>query len=301
MDILIFLIFLIFINGLSSDSFEVVMTNLKTLENYIKEYINEKSPPRSLTHLITCYIREGSYSGTEWTIAGGSIPDDLTEYISTKDLSSGTNAQLCKTYGEIDLPNKEKLDFVHFFAVMNGIENGNSYSDYFAHLVGWGGDTCQLFQDIMNEKGDFETLKEITSSKYFLIKGGFGLTDFISDLDAPILLNKKNDKNYFSDLIKEYYNTKEYENRINNFVKLTFPSIKKKEDFNDEIFKIYSNDQYIKILECKYGMRNGGLLNCLSPSDLKPEYTEHQKAAVFVVSDYLAKNYNYDDTSNITK
>ena len=80
----IFLIFLNFINGLSSDNFEVVMTNLKTLENYIKEYINEKSPSQSLTHLIKCYIREGGYSGTEQTIAGGSIPDDLSEYLSKK-------------------------------------------------------------------------------------------------------------------------------------------------------------------------------------------------------------------------
>ena len=302
MKIFIFLILLIYINGITTDSFETVMTNLKTLENYIKEYINEKSPTQSLTHLITCYIREGSYSGTEWTIAGGAIPDDLPEYISTKDSSAGTNAQLCKTYGEIDLPNKEKLDFVHFFAVMNGIENGNSYSGNFAHLVGWGGDTCQLFQDIMNEKGDFETLKEIISTNYFLIKGGFGLSDFISDLDAPILLSKKNDNNYFSELIKEYYNSKDYENRINNFVKKTFPSIRKKEDFSDEIFKIYNSDTYINILECKYGMRNSGILGCLSPSDLKPEYTEHQKAAVFVVSDYLANNYNYyepnDDTDD---
>ena len=300
MKIFIFLIFLIYINGLSADTFEAVMTNLKSLENYIKEYIKEKSSTQSLTHLVTCYIREGGYSGSEWTIAGGSIPDDLSEYITTKDSSAGTNAQSCKTYGEIDLPNKEKLDFVHFFAVMNGIENGNSYSAYFAHLVGWGGDTCQLFQDIKDEKGDFEALKEITSSQYFLLKGGFGLTDFISDLDAPIILNKKKDNNYFSDLIIEYYNGKEYENRINNFVKLTFPSITKKEDFSDEIFKVYSKDQYIKILECKYGLRNSGILGCLSPSDLKPEYTEHQKAAVFVVSDYLAKNYDDDDTSDET-
>ena len=46
-------------------------------------------------------------------------------------------------------------------------------------------------------------------------------------------------------------------------------------------------------------MRNSGFLGCLSPSDLKPEYTEHQKAAVSVVNDYLAKNYD-DDTSDET-
>ena len=299
---IIFLIFLIFINGLSTDSFETVMANLQALENYIKEYIEEKSSSQTLIHLLTCYIRQGSYSGQEWEIAGGSIPTDLSEYIVTKDKSAETNAQLCKTYGEIDLPNKEKLDFVHFFAVMNGIENGNSYSSNYAHLVGWGGDTCQLFQDIKGEKGDFDTLKEKTTSKYFLKSGQFGLTDFISDLDAPIILNKKSNNNqkYFSELIKEYYNSKEYEKRINNFVRLTFPSINKKEDFNNMIFNQYSKDTFIKILECKYGMRNNGLIGCYIPGDLKTEYTEHQKAAVFAVSEFLANNYNHEDTSDET-
>ena len=297
---IIFLIFLIFINGLSAENFENVMENLKALEDYIKDYISEKSSTYTLNHLLTCYIRKGSYSGKEWDIAGGSIPNDLSEYIITKDKSAGTNAQLCKTYGEIDLPNKEKLDFVHFFAVMNGIENGNSYSSNFAHLVGWGGDTCQLFQDIKGEKGDLDTLKEITISKYFLKSGQFGLSDFISDIDAPTILNKKTNDNqkYFSEIIKEYYNSKEYEKRINNFVSLTFPTITKKEDFYNVIFNQYSKDTYIQILECKYGMRNSGVLSCYIPGDLKTEYTEHQKAAVFAVSEYLANNYNYDDSSD---
>ena len=291
MKIIIFLIFLVYINGLLVDNFEVVMTNLKSLEDYIKNYKKEKSSKESLTHLITCYIREGAYSGKEWEIAGGDIPDDLPNYIEAKDSSLGTNAHLCKNYREIELPNKEKIDFVHFFAVMNGIENGDSYSSEYAHLVGWGGDTCQLFQDIKDEKGDLETLKNITITKYFLINGQFGLTDFISDLDAPIILKKKTDKKYFSDIIKEYYNGKEYTNRINNFVSLTFPKIKKK-DFNKKIFDIYSNDLFIKALECKYGLREEGILGCVSPGNVKTQYINHQSAAVFALSDYLLKNYN---------
>ena len=58
------------------------------------------------------------------------------------------------------------------FAVMNGIEYGNSYSDQFAHLVGWGGDTEQLLEDIMNQKGNLESLMEIlnqSNPKDFII------------------------------------------------------------------------------------------------------------------------------------
>ena len=38
----------------------------------------------------------------------------------------------------------------------NGIENGNSCSSDSAHLVGWGGDTFQLLQDIKNEGENME-------------------------------------------------------------------------------------------------------------------------------------------------
>ena len=298
MKFIILFIALVYINGLSTDNFEVIMENLKSLEDYMKLYIKEKSSEQSLTHLITCYIREGAYSSSEWKIAGGTIPDDLPKYIEEKDSLLGTNAHLCKTYKDIELPNNEKIDFVHFFAVMNGIEHGDSYSDNFAHLVGWGGDTCQLFEDIKNEKGDLETLKNITKTKYFLISGQFGLTDFISDLDAPIILKKKSDKKYFSDIIKEYYNGKEYSNRITNFNSLTFPKIEQK-DLSEKIFEIYSNDQYIKILECKSGLREEGILGCYSPGKVKEQYINHQSAAVFTVSDYLSQ-YNNNNNDNNT-
>ena len=186
-------------------------------------------------------------------MVGGSIPDDLAQYIKDKDSLEGADAQLCQTYREIDLPNNEKLDFVHFFAVINGIENGkSSISGDAAHLVGWGGDTFQLLQDIKNEQGTLTELMEIAKN-YFMKKGGFGPADVVSDLDAPILFKKKNDDNDFADIINDYYKSDEYSNRINNFVELTFPSIKKKEEFRDLLFKIYSSNSFIKILECKNG------------------------------------------------
>ena len=60
------------------------MTDLENLEKYIRLYMKEKSPKYSCTHLITCYIRKGAYTEIEWTIAGGSIPDYLPQYINDK-------------------------------------------------------------------------------------------------------------------------------------------------------------------------------------------------------------------------
>ena len=120
------------------------------------------------------------------------------------------------------------------------------------------------------------------------------MADFISDLDAPIILKKKSDNNYFSDLIQNYYNGNEYENRINKFVEITFPSLKEKSEFREVIFDEYTSDYYIKILECQDGIRDGSLA-CLLPGSVKSQYTKNQKAAVYVFSDYLSEHYVEDE------
>ena len=180
------------------------------------------------------------------------------------------------------------------FAVMNGIENGNSFSSNYAHLVGWGGDTEQLLEDIMNIEGDLESIMNQAKNNYFRIKGGFDEADLISDLDGPILLDMKKDNNNFADIMKDYYSNKENnKNRVNKFVELTFPNLLNKidkETFRNEIYKIYNNDMLISILECKKGIRNG-FLSCLLAGDIKEQYIPQQKAAVYVVSDYLFENY----------
>jgi hypothetical protein len=282
--------------------FSNVMTDLSNLETYIKEYISEKScKDYSLTHLIVCYIRLGAYTSSEWSLVGGSLPSDLVSYIENKDKEKSTSAKLTQTYREIKLPNEEKIDFVHMFAVMNGIENGESFSSNYAHLVGWGGDTEQLLEDIVKENGDLETLINTAKNNYFRIKGGFDEADFISDLDGPILLNKKNDNNNFSDIIKNYYESDEYNNRINNFVKLTFPKLNNKstkENFRNELFNIYSNDMFIQVLECKKGIRESGFFGCYFAGDIKSEYSENQKAAVYTVSDYLFENLKEESQDN---
>ena len=48
------------------ETFDKMINDLSNLEEYIKEYIKEKSyTERSLTHLIVCYIRLGSYTTDE--------------------------------------------------------------------------------------------------------------------------------------------------------------------------------------------------------------------------------------------
>ena len=83
-------------------------------------------------------------------------------------------------------------------------------------------------------------------------------------------------------------------------MKLTFPSLIgniDKEIFRNEIFGIYANDTLIKILECQAGLRDY-TSSCYLPGNIKEQYIEHQKASVYVVSDYLFEKYNGDNESD---
>ena len=176
---------------------------------------------------------------------------------------------------------------------MNGIENGNSYTGNFSHFSGWGGDVTGLLFDIRSEEGTLDELIKITK-KYFKQTGRFSETLLRSDLDAPILLSKKNDENTFADILRKYYNGKEYLKRVNKFVKLTFPELKSKDKFREEMFNIYYSDSYLNYYECRLGFRDSPFL-CINITDIKPKYKDHQKAAVYVVSDYLSENYTENE------
>ncbi len=280
----------LFIENIFTVTFTDAINNLAILESYIKEYKKDKSVTDSETHLILSYIRAGRYSSSEWSIAGGTFPSDLDSYVQSKDSEKSTKAQEVRKYGEIELPSKEKIDFVHLFAVMNGINYGNSFTGGYSSLVGWGGDSAQLLKDIKGESGDLDKLIETVLSKYLGIKGQFGEADLVSDLDAPVILNNKKDGVSFADTIKSYYETNEYKNRYTNFVKLTFPD-STKDSLRNDAFNRYSKDSLINILECKYGVRDSGVFGCYLPGSILTQYKNHQKAAVYAFADYLLSKY----------
>ena len=277
---LIYLLFLcLFIENIYATSFSDMIKNLRILESYISQYKSEGKSKKSLTNLVVSYIREGKYKDVYWKVAAGSAPKDLADYVAKKDKEHGTNSAQCRKYGDIVMPSNEKSDFVHLFAVMNGIDYCGSYTKGVSALVGWGGDTAQLIQDIKKLNGD-ENKLYIEANKFFRIKGQFGEGDLIADLDAPIFLAKKNDKNTFADIIEKYYNNGEYKNRVRDFVKLTFPELNKnsdKNEFRKVVYDRYSKDSYLKILEIKYAVYKG--------------YENHRFAAVYNFADYLYKNY----------
>ena len=261
-------------------SFSDMIKNLRTLESYISQYKKETKSKQSITELVFTYIREGKYKSNYWKIAAGSAPKNLESYIDKKDKEHGTSTAKCRKYGDILMPSNEKSDFVHLFAVMNGIHHSNSFTREYSALVGWGGDLTQLIQDIKNFNGNWEKLY-IEASKFFGIKGQFGQADLIADLDAPIFLKRKNEANTFADIIENYYTKGEYKNRVKDFVKLTFPPLDKnsnKDKFRSVVSRRYRGDSYLKVLEMKYSIYGS--------------YENHRIAAIYIFADYLYKNYN---------
>ena len=284
------LIILISFPIIFSVTFDAAMANLKILESYISQYKTEKSSTLSLNQLILGFIRQGKYDDTTWTLVGGNVPKDLLTYIQDQDAKHNTKSLECRSYGDILLPTNKKFDFVHLFAVMNGMDFLPSSST----LVGWGGDLAQLAQDLKNNFKDTTDLdKLIVEAKKFLgIKGQFGEGDLNADIDAPLILRKKKLGATFAATLQNYYANGEYKAKIRNFISLTFPEVKSKEELREAVFNKYGNDAFIKILECKYGLRAGGsILKCYSPKDLLPQFVNHQKAAVYAFADYLSDNY----------
>ena len=112
LNILVLLILNFYFIKTDEEIFNQAMNDLEDLESYIKAYITEKSyTGSSLTHLIVCFIRLGAYSSSEWQIAGGEIPTDLVEYITSKDEENETSSKKVQSYREIITPNGDKIDF----------------------------------------------------------------------------------------------------------------------------------------------------------------------------------------------
>ena len=131
---------------------------------------------------------------------------------------------------------------------------------------------------------------EIVLTKYLGVKGQFGAADLVSDLDAPVILNNKKDDSTFASIIKDYYESGDYENRVADFVAVTFPKVAK-DNLRNQVFDRYSKDSYIKILECKYGVRENGLVGCYIPGSIMAKYKNHQMAAAYAFADYLTSRY----------
>ena len=146
--------------------------------------------------------------------------------------------------------------------------------------MGWGGDIAKLISDLKEEKGELTDLLDKARNQINKNgNGGFNQVSLIADLDAPIFLSKKNDANTFADIIKSYYEKKEYLIRKKEFIKHTFPNLLisfNVDKYNETIFNKYREDSFLRVLEVKYKV----FLNC----------DNQRYAAVYAFAEYLSKD-----------
>ena len=228
-------------------------------------------------------------------------PKEFIEYVSLQDEESGTKTYELREYSEpeVVLPdsssNGTATDFVPMFAVMNGIDYRNSYTEAIVTLMGWAGDTAQLYQDMYNEEGTLEELIDKAKGKLG-VSGGFGKQDLVSDFDGVnyMALRQQNKKKSFASIFKSYVKDQTTKTRVGGFIKKSFPSLASNKVKIDKywscIFETYDGNWYIKILECKYGIREQGALQCLTPGDIPEGKVNNRKAAMYAFADYLFEN-----------
>lgn len=278
--------------------FQEVCQKLSVLENYAKSYYSEKSPGISVNELILRYVRTGRYTGSEWTIAAGDEPTDFIEYVTKRETEEQTGVSALRKYSDkdVDLPDGNPTDFVHMFAVMNGIDYQGSFTADIATLQGWSGDTAQLFQDIFNSTGSLDELIALARTKLG-VSGRFGPQDLISDLDAVGFIKHRynNPGRSFSELFLDYLNAITHQQRIINFVDNSFPGVLKTRDgLRNTIFNSFSENTFVNIWECKQGIRQPGSIlgikNCYIPGGIQSDKVNNHKAAAYAFADYIFEN-----------
>ena len=276
-------------------SFPTAMKNLEILESYAKSYKAYFQDETPIIQLVSCYIRSKKYSDEYWIFIAGYCSEHFANYVSKKDKESNTNVASILDYDELKVRTNEKIDFVHFFAVINGLFFANSYTNEASGLVGWAGDLAQLFQDVQG--AIYNTTDELynIADEFFGKKGQFGPADLISDLDAPIILSKvKKENKSLATVITEYYENEKLtqSSRIKEFINLTFPNVTEITESNlrEAVYNSYSQNWLIKRLECSYGFRYF-FINCIiHPFGLKKEFINHPQVVCNLFADYLYKN-----------
>ena len=280
----IVVLFLIIPNILSEDYYDILY-NLETLEKYMYCCVSQQ---KLVYKYILQFIRSKKYITWEWTIVAGNLPEYIYDCIKYKDETYHTNTLALREYEDIELPSKIKLDFVHLFAVMNGMDNLSISTT----LVGWGGDLATLAEDLKNNFGYITDLNQliIEARKFLGIKGQFGEGDLTSDLSAPIMLRiKYKTGKTFANIMRDLFESEDFKFRIKEFVEITFPYLKDKTKIRQFVEMTYNSDLFIPVLECKHGIRTG-TAKCLLYGDIIPQYENHRRAAIYAFADFLGEN-----------
>ena len=165
-------------------AFNNLMQKLEKLEQLSKAYNTEKSVTADPHLRVMQYIRNGRYSDTTWNLVGGTMEADFVTYVKANQ--GGIDVESLQSVLDITIPKTgEKVDFVHMFATINTLAKGAVMmwtAQQAGDLGGWGGDLCQLAQDV--KKSSLSQTVQQKVDSLFMASSGFGSADMYADMDA---------------------------------------------------------------------------------------------------------------------
>lgn len=253
--------------------FETLIDKITKLEEISKAYNSSNYQIRAMQ-----YIRNSRYGTGTWNSFGGTLEGDVTlddgsvrEGFTTyvKNNQGSYNLASLQTLSSITIPStNEKVDFVHMIAIMNVIAKKGLSDSTSNDMVGWGGDLCQLVQQLskLNLSGTALQTKADELLGGSSATSTFSSDDLLADLDALNAMHVYNSltTKSLATALSQYYNTLTSQGRkdqvITNSDKAAFSSIivtdgsKTVEKMADEIVSRLSGNGTIWIWCFKEGI-----------------------------------------------
>lgn len=241
--------------------YESFLTNLKQLEIYADEYA-AANDVADVTKMLLMYIRCGNslYTTADWTTMAGTEDAGFKEYVAAMDEANGTTAGYMRGIQYVMLPNGERADPTHMIALMNIAYMSPQAT---ADMGGWAGDLSDMLYNVCKNynKRYKRANAEDTYANMMMAMLGPGnendwyITDFRADADAYYLLTQVKNGMKLSEACENYY-TEELSpsDRYYYFVVNRFPDVYTREELGDAIYKAYSTNLGIQILEAEDGL-----------------------------------------------
>ena len=243
----------------AASDFGTFMASLKVLEGYADSYASiTGSDPAAL---VLNYIRTGvkKYTSSSWQTMAGPENTGFTSYVANQDAVNGTAASALRKLSEFSTPNGQLVEFAHMFGAMDmAYYNANN-----ADLGSWAGDLSDLLyyskQGGAGNNPDLDTMIADIRANYLGVDedgvSGFGYLDIYGDLDAFYLVSRLRAGIDLSAAMKHWFNESRTDrDRAIEFLNGRFDGLKTRENVRDTIYKTYSTNIGVQMLEAENGI-----------------------------------------------
>ncbi|MFQ6724429.1 MAG: hypothetical protein ACLRFE_03770 [Clostridia bacterium] len=183
---------------------------VKKLEDYAKLYNSSKAQLYTMQYIRTL---NSGYKSSAWNIVAGTADADFATWLNNKDATLVNELKALKSFTLISTG--EQVDFRHMVAIVNTLSYSLPFPYWLAiseterrDLVSWGGDLCQLIQQLKGKNLSGDALQaEADRLLGASSDSSFGDQDLYADLDAFGIyeIYKAQSTKSISEAIKSYY------------------------------------------------------------------------------------------------